>query len=180
MFNMMDVFYEEQILWALIVMIVLTALASRYWSHTFISPIQEKLKEHGEQIAKLHKVSENLGHTVHSFEGKVQKQLDSVECAVSHLGGDVGKVRREASDLEKHVNNLEAKADVTATKIDAVKQQVDEDVCELKRIDDQIKDGMGRVNNHARQIDHLEHEVHYLEHELISPPKWLRLDRHPH
>ncbi len=180
MFNMMDVLYEEQVFWALIVMAVLAAIAARHWSAAFITPIQEKLKESGEQLAKLQKVSENLGHTLHNFEDKMQKQVGSFESAVSHLSCDVGKVRREATDLGSHVNNLEAKADVTAQKIDAIKRQLDDEACELKRIDDQIKDSMGKADSNARQIDHLEHEVHVLGHELSGPPKWIRLDRHAH
>jgi peptidoglycan hydrolase CwlO-like protein len=173
-------FMDEEAMWFLVLMVVLAGFAARYWSNVFVSPIQEKLKESGEQFAKLQKVSENLGHTIHNFEDKMQKQLGSFESAVSHLSCDVGKVRRETQDLEKHVNNLEAKADVTAAKIDAIKHQLDDEVCELKRIDDQIKDSMGKVDSNARQIDHLEHEVHYLGHELSGPPKWVRLDRHAH
>ncbi len=165
MFDLIDVFYESPVLWALIVLIVLTGLASRYWSQAFIFPIQVKLKENGEQITKLHTVFENFGHTIHNFDGKMRKQLESVESKVSHLSADLGEARREAHDIVKHVDSLEAKTVAAAAKVDAIKNQVDEEACELKRIDDEIRGSMGMVNSTDRQIDHLEHEIHCLDYQ---------------
>jgi hypothetical protein len=122
-----------------------------------------KLRESGEQITKLHTVFENLGHTIHSVEGKMRKQLESVESKVSYLSVDLGEARREAHDIVKHVDSLEAKTVAAATDADAIKNRVDEAACALKRIDDEIKDNMGMVNSTDRQIDHVEREVHCLE-----------------
>jgi chromosome segregation ATPase len=157
---------NDPLVWILIAMIGLTYIASTYWSYPLAVSIQEKLKESGEQVVKLQKVSEVLGNTIHDLEGKLQKQLDAVEGKVAHLTGDVGEVKREAHVIENHIGSLEVKTDVTVTKVDDIKHQIDLEAGELKRIEDQIKDSLGKVKNNTLHIQYLEDEVHGLERKL--------------
>lgn len=171
---MFDLFNESLFL-ALIVMAALTVIASRFWRNPLTSSVKIKLKESEAQVAKLQKTAENLGRSIQNLESKMQKQLEAVEGKVAHISSDVGVAKREAHDIEKHVGTLEAKADVAVSKADAIKHQVEAEAGELKRIDDQIKDSMGKVKANAQHIKYLEDEVHDLERELSIPPVKVRV-----
>jgi chromosome segregation ATPase len=169
---------NEPLLWLMIVLTVFTGVAVRYWSNPLTEMVQEKLKSSDEQIAKLQKLSESLALTVHDLETRLQKQFDAVESKVTHLTGDVGNVIRETHDLDKHVGTLEVKADAAASKVDTIMHHVDVEVGELKRIDDQVKDSLGKVKTNAHHIQYLEDEVRSLVRELHVAPIRTRRDRH--
>jgi outer membrane protein OmpA-like peptidoglycan-associated protein len=150
--------FNETALWGLLVMLMLTGFASRFW--TTARSIQVKLTEGGERVAKLQGVLESVGHTVQNLGDRTQKKLESVESNVARLIGTVGEVRREAHKIEKHVDSLETKSAVVTTKVSTMKLQVDTEVDELHRIADQIMNASGSIDRTSRQVDHLEHEVH--------------------
>jgi chromosome segregation ATPase len=170
--------FNESLFLVLILMLVLTGIATRFWRNPLPSSLRVKLSESEAHVAKLQKLSEGLGRTIQNLETKMQKQLDAVESKVASLSSDVGAAIRETHDIEKHVGSLEAKTDVASTKVEAIKHQVDAEVGELKRIDDQIKDNMGKGKTNALHIQYLEDEVHGLERELSIPPIRVRRDRH--
>jgi chromosome segregation ATPase len=169
---------NEPIVWLMIVVTVLTVFVARYWSHPVTASVQQKLREAEDQVAKLQKAAEVFGRTVREIEAKFEKQIETISGKVAHLSGDVGEVRREAHDIDKHVDSLEMKTDVAATKVEAVKHQVDVEVGELKRIDDQVKDSLGKVKTNALHIQYLEDEVRGLARELSIVPVRARRDRH--
>jgi outer membrane protein OmpA-like peptidoglycan-associated protein/uncharacterized protein YoxC len=143
--------------WGVIAMTILSGLAIGYWRTA--RSIKETLKKSGEQVASLHTVFENLRHASHTLEGKMQR-LESMESNVARLSGAVDTARREAHDVEKHVDSLATKSDIAATEVAAIKHRVDTGDADLKRIDDQIKDTTDRGDRAARHIKRLEHDVH--------------------
>ncbi len=154
------VFLFERVIWTLIVLAVLVGLTVWYWATT--RSIKQRLKASREHVARLEKVSDSLKHTVRDLEDKLQKQLASIEATITQLGGTVGEAQRETHDVEKHIDVLETKTEVAATAVDTIKHQVDMDVGELKRIDEQVKNSISRIDRNARHIDRLEIEVHTL------------------
>jgi chromosome segregation ATPase len=169
---------SEPVVWLMIVITVLTVFVARYWSNPITASVQIKLREAEEQVSKLQKAAESFGRTFRDMDAKFEKQLEGISGKVAHLSGDVGDVRREAHDIDKHVDSLEVKTDVAATKVDAVMHQVDVEVSELKRIDDQVKDNLGKVKTNTLHIQYLEDEVRGLARELSVAPIRARRDRH--
>ena len=170
--------FNETLVLMLILMVILTGLGVRYWRNPLASSVHMKLKESEAQVAKLQKTSEHLTRTIQQLEVTFQKQFETVEGKVTRLGTDVGAVRKEAHDVDTHVGSLAAKTDVALTKVDAIKTQVEAEVSELKRIDDQVKDSLGKVKSNALQIRYLEDEVHGLERELAMPQVRVRREHH--
>jgi hypothetical protein len=160
--------FDDSLFGVLLVMLVLTGIAARYWNWRgpLNSSARQTLMANREQATKLQEVFEGLGHGLHNFEGKMRRQLASVEGTLARVSSDLGKVRQGAHAIEKHVGKLEVRSDVAASKLDAISHQVDVDAGALKRIGDQNRDSIGVVNINTLQIDHLEHEVHHLEHEV--------------
>jgi chromosome segregation ATPase len=169
---------SEPVVWLMIVITFLTVFVARYWSNPVTASVQQKLREAEDQVTKLQKAAESFSRTVRDIEAKFEKQLEVVSNKVAHLSGDVGEVRRETHDIDKHVDSLEAKTEVAASKVDAVMHQVDVEVSELKRIDDQVKDNLGKVKTNTLHIQYLEDEVRGLARELSVIPVRTRRDRH--
>jgi methyl-accepting chemotaxis protein len=171
-----DLFNE--LVWFLIVMVALVFIAAKYWTNPLTSSVREKLRQSEAQVTKLKKLSETMAQTIHDLDSKLQKQLESVEGKVTHLGTEVGEIRREARDIDKHVDTLETKTTVAVSKVQTILHQVDTDVGELKRMDDQIKDNIGKAKSNAIHIRDLEDEVRVIERELAVAPVRLRRDHH--
>lgn len=164
--------FDDSLFGLLLVMLVLTALATRFWNWNWLwsaplsASVRQKLTAHQGQAAKLQVVFEDLGHSLQSFEGKMRKQIAAVENKLKDLSGDLGKVRQETHGIEKHVGKLEVKTDIAATKLVDVKHQVDVDAGALKQIGVQNKSSIDLVDSNTFQMVHLEHEVHHLEHAI--------------
>jgi chromosome segregation ATPase len=167
MFDLMGALLFESSTWVLIAMVIVAGLAIGYWRTA--RSVKETVKKSGAQLASLQTMSERLGHTSRNLEGKMQR-LESMESNVALLSGAVGDARREAHDVEKHVDSLATKSDIAATEVEAIRHRVDAGVSDLKRIDDEIKDKQGRSDRNARHIKRLEHDVHAMNQQGVSAP----------
>lgn len=163
----------ERVMWLLLIGLMLVGLTILYWNAT--RSIGASLREGRQQVVGLETVSKNIEHAIHKIEEKMQRQLKSIEGKVAHLSTTVGELQHETSEIEKHVESLESKTSVEVGAVDTIKHQVDLDVTDLKRIDDQVRTNKNGIDRIARHIDHLEVEIHGL---LPGPPPRLSRDRH--
>ncbi len=154
-----------------LVLIFLAPFLFRYWHKIHQHSPSEKYAALGEMIAKFEKENDSLAKTIDDLKKEMLKRMDGVEQSLAQLTGNVGEVRRETTDIEKHVDDLETKTTVATSKVEAIKHQVEVDLGELRRIDGQIKDSLLKVDQNARQIEYLAHEVRDLEHEVNGSPR---------
>ena len=164
--DILEFFAVYPVFLALIVIGLLAPFIFRYWQKMQPFSVREKLKELGEHITKIEKENDSLAQTIDDLKKDMLKRMDSVDTSLAQLTGNMGDVRKETTSIEKHVDDLEEKTVVATTKADAIKHQVEVDLGELRRIDGQIKDSLTRVDQNARQIEYLAHEVRDLEHEV--------------
>jgi hypothetical protein len=155
--------FNEPVAWLMILLTMATVMTVKYWSTPLTSVIESKLRLNANHAAKLQTMFEHLGRTLQTFDDKIQKQIGAVDTKLGLLTRDVGSISRDAHEIEAHLVKLEVKTGVAETKLSTMQHQVDVDAGALKRIEDQIKNNSGAVENNTRQIDYLEHEVHDLE-----------------
>lgn len=161
MFELLD----DSFFGVILIMLLLTGIAARYWSQPVSASSQRRLTAHKEHTAKLHAAFEDLSRGLYGFEGKMRKQFEMLEGKLTSMSEDVDKTRRETHDIDKHVGRIEVKSAATTTKLDALKHQADLDAGELKRIGNQNQSTIGLVNQNAQLTDHITYDVHHIEHE---------------
>jgi chromosome segregation ATPase len=154
---------NDPLVWLAMATVLGTGIAYSYWSDPVAASIDGKLRRTSEHAKNVQQVLDGLGKGAVAFEGKLAKQIAAIETRIGKLSSDVGAVKHETQVIDKHVGKLEAKTGVTVSKLATVLNKVDADASRLKRIDDQVRDGAGKVLSNSLQIDHLEHEVHDLE-----------------
>lgn len=157
---LLEVVLLERAMWALIAIAILAGLALGYWSAA--RSVNERQRANRAQVAKLERSAETFKSTIQDLEGNLQKQLTSLEGTIAQLGGTISAAQRETLDAEKHIDLLESKTESATLTLEAIKRQVDVDVGELKRIEDEVRNNANRINQNTRHIDRLEVEVHSL------------------
>lgn len=166
-------------LFVIVLMVLIAFIAAWYWSKPNSGLARRwRLRGNEVQLVALKKPPENPNHMIADLDGKLSKQIDALNARLTQLGTDLSEIRRTTVGIDKHVDALESKSETVITKVDAVGHQVDMDVGELKRIDEHVKDSIGRAKGHALQIQNLEDEVRALERELSIPPPRMRRDHH--
>jgi chromosome segregation ATPase len=164
--GILELFSAYPIFLALVVIALLAPFILRYWQKAQPFSVREKLKELGDHITKIEKENDTLAQTIDDLKKDMVKRMDSVDASLTQLTGNVGEVKKETINIEKHVDCIEEITDETTKKVDVIKHQVEVDLGELRRIDGQIKDSLNKVEQTAQQIKYLADEVHDLEHEV--------------
>ena len=166
MADVLDFMAIHPFLTAFLLLLIFTPVPLMFWRRWSPLSSPDKLKKLGKQLGKIEKENAVLAQTIDDLKTDMQKRMDSVEKSLTLMTGTLGEVKRETGDIDKHVDELENKTEVAANKVESIKHQVDVDLGELRRIDDQIKDSVIRVDQTARQIEYVAHEVRDLEREV--------------
>ena len=169
----MDLLFEllgSSVLWLLLAIIVLTPFVYRFWRRFYAVSIRYRLRDLSDQLAKVETENTALAKNIEDMKSTLQRRLDADEGNLAVLSGNVTEVRRETDNIEKHIDDLEKMTGDTTTRIEGIKQLVDSELDEIKRIEVQVIDSVSKVDRNTHQIKKLKKEFHEIEHQVPSVP----------